>query len=296
MNGYLTFLKSLTQYQQRAEIARLVFDPSPYASHPEDELLKSEAESEFGLIAGEDPSKWRVDLKRGAEYREVVEAPVFAADKCTARFLFRYHSGDRGIEIPGLIFIDDQRRIQIAHHPCRACSSESLSEDRCRKLGIKPDNDATVRPWQSRTVSFSPCQPPASYLDWLQALLPVPRHDAISDLLQRAWGMENDPPLNDPGLASLVSELIKRGVTVTDLYCDSSYVGSVECKRERCTAHLVYACYAHQKGDDAAGDGSEVELHVLADITEQPDLSIKSIWYRIEAIAGLEEPMLLNFP
>jgi hypothetical protein len=289
MNGYLTFLKSLTQYQQRAEIARLVFDPSPYADHPEDEFLKSQAESEVGLIAGEDPADWMVDLHHGAEYREVVEAPVFADGKCTARFVFRYLSGDgRGIEIPGLILIDAQRRIQIAHHPCRPCSSDSLSRDRLIKLGIDPDT--------CETVSFRPWQPPTSYLDWLRALLPEPRHDAISDLMQRAWGLENDPPLNDPGLASLVSELIKRGVTLSDLYCDSSYVGSVECKRERCTAHLVYNCYAHQRGDDAAGAGSEIELHILADIIEQPNLSIKSIWYRIdriEAIADLEEPMLL---
>jgi hypothetical protein len=56
MNGYLTFLKILSEYQQRAEIRRLAFTERWVGSSLEEDLLKDPAVFAYSESLGVNPS------------------------------------------------------------------------------------------------------------------------------------------------------------------------------------------------------------------------------------------------
>jgi hypothetical protein len=90
MNGYLNFLKSLSEYQQRAEIGHLVFTERLGGSSLEEDLMKMPAVVAFSKTLGVDPNCWTLELKHYAEEADSIGIPVFGADRCWALFRLRY--------------------------------------------------------------------------------------------------------------------------------------------------------------------------------------------------------------
>ena len=103
MDGYLGFLKSLSQYQQRAEIGRLAFTKRRGGSLQED-LLQTPAMITYSKSLGVNPALWEFDLRHYAEDPDVIGASVFCEDECRAPFAFRYeHVSGKNLVITGII-------------------------------------------------------------------------------------------------------------------------------------------------------------------------------------------------
>lgn len=111
MDGYLTFLKSLSEYQQRAEIGHLAFterwDGSWEGSSLEEDLLQDPAVAAFSETLGIDSSFWTLNLKHYAEEPDVIGSPVFDGDQCRAPFTFRYVKDIRYIEETKLLDLNE---------------------------------------------------------------------------------------------------------------------------------------------------------------------------------------------
>jgi hypothetical protein len=58
MNGYLGFFKSLSQYQQRAEIGRLAFTERRGGSSLEEDLLQTPAAIAYSQSLEVNPALW----------------------------------------------------------------------------------------------------------------------------------------------------------------------------------------------------------------------------------------------
>jgi hypothetical protein len=58
MTGYIKFLKSLSEYQQRAEIGRLAFSGRWGGSSLEEDILKDQAVVTFSETLGINPRFW----------------------------------------------------------------------------------------------------------------------------------------------------------------------------------------------------------------------------------------------
>jgi hypothetical protein len=88
MNGYLRFLKGLSQYQQRAEIGRLAFSERRGRSSLQEDLLLDPAMIAYSKLLGVNPASWEFDLRHYAEEPELIGAPVFCEDEARARLPF----------------------------------------------------------------------------------------------------------------------------------------------------------------------------------------------------------------
>jgi hypothetical protein len=84
------FLKSLSEYQQRAGIGRLAFSERWSGSSLEEDILKDNAVVTFSETLGINPRFWEFQLRHYAEEPEVIGAPAFRADQCLAPFSFHY--------------------------------------------------------------------------------------------------------------------------------------------------------------------------------------------------------------
>jgi hypothetical protein len=147
--------------------------------------------------------------------------------------------------------------------------------------GINPDTLKTV----SHDVEMSR---KVSYLDYIKALLPQQRRDAIFHLALRAWGTDIPRFLDYPKLADELAKLGIWGLREADK-CHE--VGPVEFVRKRCTAPLTYYLYGEGEASkyDEGGSGYFVEAHILAVIGNKPsreggDISVEDMWFRIESI------------
>jgi len=102
---------------------------------------------------------------------------VFGADQCIAPFSFRYQhlDSDLSLVIKGIVYIDDDGSAMIG--TLRGLSNQEKSESRRRMelAGINPDTLETI----SHNVEISQRVP---YLDYLKALMPQQRRDAIFEL------------------------------------------------------------------------------------------------------------------
>jgi hypothetical protein len=147
-------------------------------------------------------------------------------------------------------------------------------------VGINPDTLETV----SHDVGISRRVP---YLDYIKALLPQQRRDAIFELARVTWG-DTPPLLNQPRLADEVARLEIWDLDIADK-CQE--VGPVEFKAGRYTAPLTYPLYGKGEASkyDEGGFGYFVEVHILAGSANKRgagggDISIQDIWWRIESI------------
>jgi hypothetical protein len=285
MNGYLRFLKGLRKYQQRAEIGRLAFSERWAGSSLEEDILQGQAVSSFSETLGVNPRFWKIDLKHYAEEPDSFGAPAFRGDQCTAPFSFRFEHLDHNLVITGIIYIDDDGSAMIGTLTCLSNQRRSRARRRLVLAGINPDTLETV----SHNVEMSRN---ILYLDYIKALMPQQRRDAIFDLTQLEWGTDNPKFLDHPKLAH---ELQKLGISDLNESGYAHWVGPVAFNGGRCTAALTYYLYGDgelSKYDE--GDlGYYVEVHILAGIGNNPsgggDISIENLWFRTALIDGPED-------
>jgi hypothetical protein len=196
------FLQSLSGYQQRAEIGRLAFTERWGGSTLEEDLLKDQAVSAFSKTLGVNPPSWKFDLKHFAEEPDLIGIPVFRGDQCTAPFSFRYEYLSHNLVITGTIYIYDDGSAVIGTLTCHTfLLNQSRARSRLVLAGIEPDTLETV----NHNVEISRDIP---YLDYLKALLPQQRRDAIFDLAKLAWGIDNPRFLDYPKLAPELRKLV----------------------------------------------------------------------------------------
>jgi hypothetical protein len=281
------YLKSLSVYQQRAEIGRLAFSRICTSSSLEENLLKDQAVSAFSKTLGVNPSSWKCDLKHSAEEPDLIGIPVFRSEQCTAPFSFRYEYLSHNLVIMGTIYMYDDGSAIVGTLACHTCLfNQSRALGRLVLAGINPDTLETV----GHNLEMSRNIP---YLDYLKALLPQQRRDAIFYLAERAWGTDNPKFLDHPKLAPELEEL---GISdLSACWYIHHEVGPVEFNGGRCTAPLTY--HLGVEGElskyDEGGSGYYVGVHILVAIGNKPlgggDTSIENIWFRIESIDDLED-------
>ena len=286
------FLNSLSEYQQRAEIGRLAFSERWSGSSLQEDILKDQAVVTFSETLGIDPRFWEFQLRHYAEEPEVIGAPVFRADQCLAPFSFHYEHLNQNLAISGIIYIDDDQSAMIGTLTCSSTQEQSRVRRRLVLAGIDPETLKTVGhdgEMSRKTL----------YLDYIKALMPQQRRDAIFDLAQLAWGTDNPRFLDHPKLAP---ELRRLGISELNTADQCHEVGPVEFRGGRCTATLTYPLYGEDDlwKDDEDDLGYYVEVHILARIGNKPsgggDIAIEEIWFRIDSIDDPEEdaiPMLV---
>jgi hypothetical protein len=292
MNGYIKFLNSLTEYQQRAEIGHLAFRERWGGSSLEEDILKHQAVVTFSETRGINPRFWEFQLRHYAEEPEVIGTPVFRGDQCLAPFSFQYDHSNQNLAVSGIIYIDDDQSAMIGTITCSSTQEQSRVRRRLVLAGIDPET--------LETVGHNVEMPRKTlYLDYIKALLPQQRRDAIFVLAQLAWGTDNPRFLDHPKLAPELQRLSISKLGTTD---QCHQVGPVEFKGGRCTASLTYPLYG--EGDLSKYDeddfGYYVEVHILAGIGNKPsgggDISIEEMWFRMDSIDDPEEnaiPMLV---
>jgi hypothetical protein len=286
------FLNSLSEYQQRAEIGRLAFSERWGGSFLVEDILKDQTVVTFSETLGINPRFWEFQLRHYAEEPDVIGAPVFRADQCLTPFSFHYEHLNHNLAISGIIYIDDDQSAMIGTLTCSSTQEKPCVRRRLVLAGIDPETLKTVghdAKMSRKTL----------YLDYIRALMPQQRRDAIFDLAQLAWGTDNPRFLDHPKLAA---ELQRLGIS--ELYTGDRCheVGPVEFKGGRCTATLTYPLYGEDDlwKDDEDDLGYYVEVHILARIGNKPsgggDISIEEIWFRIDSINDPEDnpiPMLV---
>jgi hypothetical protein len=285
-HGYLDFLKSLSEYQQRAEIGRLPFTERWSSSSLEEDILK---------LFGHDPYMWEFDLKHYAEESDLFDTPIFRDEQCISPFRFLFTrsqdpNSQENLLIKGLIYIDDDASALIGTLTCSFTQEKSRSRDRLLNLGIDPDEAPggyTVDPWLKH-------QPGVLYLDYLRTLTTHDQQQAIFYLAERAWGSDNPKFLAHPELAA---ELEKFGISDLIEADRAHWVGPVEFHNGRCTAPLTYYLYGSapnwmhpELGPDFFGTEPSffVEVHILAEIGNgrkgEGTIAIRNIWFYIDSV------------
>src|SRR5215470_9778718 len=182
-NGYLGFLKSLSQYQQRAELGRLAFAELWGTSSLGEDLLQVPAVIAYSKSLGIDPALWEFDLHY-AEEPDLIGAPVFCEDQCRAPFTFRYeHISGKNLVITGIIYVDDNQSALIGTLACSSTEEQSCRARRLVAAGIHPDTRETVSYAKAELLHRLGG---SLYLDYLKALLPQQRREAIFRLARRS--------------------------------------------------------------------------------------------------------------
>ena len=145
MNGYLRFLKGLSQYQQRAEIGRLAFTERRGGSSLQEDLLQVPAMIAYSQSLEVKPALWEFDLRHYAEEPDVIGPPVFCEGEARAPFTFRYeHVSGKNLVIAGIIYVDDNRSALIGTLACSSTQEQSCRARRLVAAGIDPDTLETV--------------------------------------------------------------------------------------------------------------------------------------------------------
>jgi hypothetical protein len=299
-NGYLRFLKSLSQYQQRAEIGRLAFTERWGGSSLEEDLLQVPAMIAYSKSLGVNPALWEFDLRHYGEEPDLIGAPVFCEDQCRAPFTFRYeHISGKNLVITGIIYVDDNQSALIGTLACSPTEEQSCRARRLVAAGIHPDS--------LETVSYAKAEllhrlGGSLYLDYLKALLPQQCREAIFHLADVAWGTEvpsrrpdsSITPLflNHPTLAPELARLEIRDLCEAGL---AYQVGPIEFAAGQCTAPIWYPLYGEGEysKNDEGDSGYFAEVHILAGIGNKPggggDISIENMWFRIYSLDDPED-------
>jgi hypothetical protein len=288
MNGYLTFLQSLSEYQQRAEIAHLAFTERWSGLSLEEDLLKMPAVAAFSESLGVDVNSWKLELRHYAEEPDVIGTPVFDADQCKAPFNLRYYPvgvfrSHEDLVVSGMIQVADNQRALIGRLGASSTREISCARAWLAAEGIDPDTLDTV----GHDAELARKMP---YLDYLQALLPQQRREAIFNLAELAWGDGHEQPVGFFDHPKLAPELQRLGIPELGISDRCHVVGPVEFDGGRCTAPIWYPLFGDGKYSnyEEGGLGYCVEVHILAGIGNKPggggDIWVEDLWSRIVSI------------
>jgi hypothetical protein len=240
------------------------------------------------------------DLRHYAEEPDLIGVPVFCEDQSRAQFTSRYeHVSGKNLVITGIICIDDDQSALIGTLACSSTQEQSCRASRLLAAGIDPDTLEAVSHTRAELRHRLLKSP---YLDYLKALLPQQRREAIFHLTDVAWGTEvpsrrpdsSTTPLflNHPKLAPELARLEISDLCEADL---AHQVGRIEFAAGQCTAPIWYPLYGEGEYSkyDEGGSGYYVEVPILAGIGNKPggggDIWVQDLWFRIDSIDDPED-------
>jgi hypothetical protein len=296
MSGYLNFLQSLTNSQQRHEIQRLVAAQSQgLVAEVAKEMLKHPTVVEFNKSLGFHAC-WKIrTMECGMEAGEI-GSPSFSEDFCIAPMVFRYENLNRyrgwttsnleyQLVVNAFVYIDDDGEPMVGTVRCSSNQSEVDAEKELL-AGLQKNG----------------------YVNYLRALTPLKQCSAIFHLAELTWGIDNPKFLTHPQLSAAARTL---GIAYLD-YCDHQ-VGPVELERDRCTVPIMYSLYGslHDKDELLASKSPDdevldteysMQVHILASISDKAptsssdigcELSIENMWFSIIPIEDYEQKNLM---
>jgi hypothetical protein len=302
MNGYLEFLKNLTEYQQRAEIGILAFRerwPLFSSTDPllDERVLTHHRVAAFSQKLEVDPCSWKSDIRHDIQWAEALGSPTFHGDQCITPFSLRYKYLNQNLVVSGTTYVDDEGNTLVGIGGCDTAQSfESPARERLISLGIDPDTrlPITYHYYDDEMARNIP------YFDWLRALLPGQQRDAIFDLIdQPTWLWSNPKYLDRPKLAA---ELKEHHISNL-IFMDGARIniGPVDFSPGRCTVTLAFFLEEHREHFD--DQGHLVEVHLLTRIENRPGgggkISVEDGWMRTQLTNGLEQdpsPLILSEP
>jgi hypothetical protein len=251
MSGYLNFLQSLTDSQQRHEIQRLVASQSQGSIA--EAMLKHPTVVEFNNSLGFQAC-WKIRaMEFGTEAGEI-GSPRFSEDFCIAPIFFRYENLthyygwttsnlEYQLVVNAFVYIDDYGEPMLGTVTCSSNQGEVDAEKRIL-------NDLQKH----------------GYVDYLRALTPLKRSDAICDLAKHTWETEDSKFLSHPQLAAAL-----RQSSIADLIYSETECGPVELQEDRCTAPITYKLYGFFPKEENENSEAKyyVEVHILACISDR---------------------------
>jgi hypothetical protein len=256
MTGYLTFLRSLTDLQQKHCIGVLIRSRAikPVA----EEMLKHPTVVEFNELLG-----WQPRWKSVKDELDTIEigTPCLTGDLCTASITFQYvnlqnyigstvSNTDYHLTVTGVVYIDDEGEPMIGTVTCVGnqgvvnAEKEALSE--LKKGG---------------------------YLNYLRALTPDKQRDALWDLSVVTWGLDN------AGFVCHGQVGRALGQAGIELIYSEHEVGPVQLAGDYGTASMSYTFYGYPavKEEEISEAACCVEVHILASISDVLESGIKDV-------------------
>jgi hypothetical protein len=271
MTGYLNFLRSLTDLQQRHAIGQLIRSRSikPIA----EEMLNHPTVVEFNESLGWRPYWKPIKDKFDPDVVEIGPADL-TADLCIAPITIQYRNLNHKINatdsnldyeltVNALLYIDDEGEPMIGTVTCignqDVVDAEKEAFDEVKKTG---------------------------YLNYLRALTPDKQRDAIWDLSVVVWGTDDAEFLK---YGELGTALMQQGVEL--LYSEHE-VGPVQLYDDYGTASMSYTLYGYppEEQDEISEAERCIGVNILACIKEvcqsdssdaRPQLLIKELCFSI---------------
>jgi hypothetical protein len=279
--GYLKFLQSLTESQQRFEIERMVFSKSQ--GLVADEILKHPTVAAFTKSLGFN-AYWKFETQDHGMGAGEIGSPRFSDGVCFVPILFRYKNLNhfRGwtvsnleykLFVNGWVNIDDDGEPIIDHVSCWSNQAE-----------VHAEKEALTDSQKN------------GYVNYLRMLTPLNRCNAIFDLAELKWGIDNPKFLIHPELSAAAMALGIAHLGYADLT-----VGPVEFEGERCKVPITCELcgFLHGKDellaaksiDDEVLDAKYfVQVQILASVSDTAptgtsdigcELSIENMWFSI---------------
>jgi hypothetical protein len=169
---------------------------------------------------------WKITTKEFCTEAGAIGSPIFSEDFCIAPMVFRYENLNhyRGwttsnleyqLVVNALVYIDGDEELMVGTVTCWTNRGEVDAEKRALN-DLQKDG----------------------YVNYLRALTPLKRSDAICDLAELTWGTDNPKFLSNPQLAAAL-----RQSSIADLILSGTESGPVELQEDRCTAPIMYKLY-----------------------------------------------------
>jgi hypothetical protein len=287
--GYLKFLQSLTESQQRFEIERMVFSKSK--GSVAEELLRHPTIVAFTKSLGFN-AYWEIETEDHGMGAGEIGSPTFSDGFCFVPILFRYKNLNhfRGwtvsnleykLFVNGWVYVDDDGEPVIDEVSCWSNQAEVDAEQKA--LADSQKN---------------------GYVNYLRMLTPLNRRNAIFDLAHLTWGIDDPKFLTHPQLCAASTAL-----GIAHLGYLHHTVGPVELEGDRCKVPITYEFGGSLHGKDellaAKSIDDEVldtkyyiKIQMLACVSDTPptstsdigcELSIENMWFSIVPIEDYEQ-------
>jgi hypothetical protein len=286
--GYLKFLQSLTESQQRFEIERIVFSKSQGTVAKE--ILKHPTVAAFTKSLGFN-AYWKFETQDHGMGAGEIGSPRFSDGVCFVPILFRYKNLNhfRGwtvsnleykLFVNGWVNIDDDGEPIIDHVSCWSNQAE-----------VHAEKEALTDSQKN------------GYVNYLRMLTPLNRCNAIFDLAHLTWEIDSPKFLTHPQVSAAATAL-----GIADFGYFHHTVGPVEFEGDHCKVPITYEFggYFHGKDELSAAKSIDdevldtkyyVQVQILACVSDTAptstsdigcELSIENLWFSIVPIEDYE--------
>jgi hypothetical protein len=289
--GYLKFLQSLTEFQQRFEIERMVFSKSQGSVAKE--ILKHPTVVAFTKSLGFN-AYWKIETQDHGMGASEIGSPWFSDGFCFVPISFRYKNLNhfRGwtvsnleykLFVNGWVYIDADGEPMIANVSCWSNQAE---------VGAEKEAMADLQK--------------NGYVNYLRMLTPLNRRNAIFDLAERVWGSDDPKFLTHAQLGATATAL-----GIARLGYLGHTVGPVALEGDRCRVPITYEFGDSPRKDELLAAKSiddeildtkyYIKIQMLVCVSDTAaigasdigcELSIENMWFSIVPIEDYEQSRL----